>query len=365
MSDELAVGLETLAAVFEMVLIVTACCRKNITRKPERYILCLFCSVFLMLLCDIGTYILWGKPEFIVLHKIIWFLDYVFVISYTIFLYHYLAYYIRERTKFSKKPTYVHDTFCTIGLVLWAVSMFNGMFFTFNENGEVIYGEWFLVSQLFVMFAGLFDGIIILKHRKFLGLRDTLSWLTYTVFSGVTIFFESKYEVVPVYLAMTVSTFIIYIMISLDQDRRLAEQRVQIAENQVKIMLSQIQPHFLFNSLTAIAQLCEKDPHMAKKTTIDFSEYLRMNMDSLNERGVIPFEKELEHTKTYVAIEQLRFGNKLQVDFDIQTTAFSIPPLTLQPIVENAVKHGIGKKVGGGIVTVSAKESNDCIEGHL
>ena len=181
--------------------------------------------------------------------------------------------------------------------------MFNGMLYRFDENSRVIYTDWYIISQFGVVVTMLIDGVIILKNHKVMGMRDTLSWLSYIVLSGIMIALEEKYECVPLYLTITICTLIIYTMISLDQDRRIAEHKLEISESNVRIMLSQIQPHFLYNSLTAIAQLCENDPHKAKEATISFSRYLRMNMDSLNEHDVIPFEKELEHVKTYCSIE--------------------------------------------------------------
>ena len=109
-------------------------------------------------------------------------------------------------------------------------------------------------------------------------------------------------------------------------------------------MVSQIRPHFMYNALSSIAALCKLDPDTAYDATITFSDYLRGNMDSLKQTAPIPFEKELEHLKKYLHIEKMRFGNKLNIVYDICATDFEIPQLTVQPLAENAVKHGISKK---------------------
>lgn len=142
---------------------------------------------------------------------------------------------------------------------------------------------------------------------------------------------------------------------------QLQKMATELEDNRIAIMLSQIQPHFLYNSLTSIAQLCEKDPKKAKKTTIAFSEYLRHNMRSLSLREPLPFAAELEHVKTYLSIEQIRFGDRLHIVYEIGATDFMLPALTLQPIVENAVKHGVGMKRGGGTVTITTAETADAI----
>ena len=133
----------------------------------------------------------------------------------------------------------------------------------------------------------------------------------------------------------------------------------QLMENQMSIMLSQIQPHFLYNSLTAIQMLCVKDPKEAQKALGDFALYLRGNMDSLKSNKLIPFEQELEHTKHYVELELIRQGEYLHVEYDIQYTDFELPALSLQPIVENAIKHGVGDKEDGGKVLISVQRKYD------
>lgn len=131
----------------------------------------------------------------------------------------------------------------------------------------------------------------------------------------------------------------------------------------VQIMLSQIRPHFLYNSLGAIEELCESDPQMAKAATVTFSRYLRGNMTSIGASDAIPFEKELSHTRFYLELEQIRFEDALQVAYDISCTDFTIPTLTLEPLVENAVRHGVrGNEDGRGTVTISTREFPDYIE---
>ena len=130
----------------------------------------------------------------------------------------------------------------------------------------------------------------------------------------------------------------------------------------VQIMVSQIRPHFMYNALTSIAMMCELDPMTAKKATIAFADYLRGNMDSLKQTRPVPFETELEHLKNYLYIEKLRFDYLLNIEYDIQATGFELPLLSIQPLVENAVKHGVGMKKGGGTVKISSVETDSAFE---
>jgi sensor histidine kinase YesM len=130
----------------------------------------------------------------------------------------------------------------------------------------------------------------------------------------------------------------------------------------VQIMVSQIRPHFMYNALTSIAMMCELDPMTAKKATIAFADYLRGNMDSLKQTRPVPFETELEHLKNYLYIEKLRFDYLLNIEYDIQATGFELPLLSIQPLVENAVKHGVGMKKGGGTVKIASAETDSAFE---
>jgi sensor histidine kinase YesM len=131
----------------------------------------------------------------------------------------------------------------------------------------------------------------------------------------------------------------------------------KLTESRIAIMLSQIQPHFLYNALAVISRLCDKDPAQAKKATVNFSNYLRSNMNLLERTEPIPFENELNHTIGFMNLEHAMYGEALNVIYDIQAKSFKLPALTMQPIVESAVKHGIGKKEGGGAVAISTKET--------
>ena len=135
------------------------------------------------------------------------------------------------------------------------------------------------------------------------------------------------------------------------------------ARQRMRIMLSQIQPHFLYNTLSVIQDLCHSDPARAEIATVAFSQYLRGNMDSLFSETTIPFEDEWKHTQGYLDLEQMRFEGKLEVRYDIGCTSFDLPPLSLQPIVENAVNHGVrANPDGAGIVTIATREYPDRYE---
>ena len=130
-------------------------------------------------------------------------------------------------------------------------------------------------------------------------------------------------------------------------------EQAMMAEQRIQIMMTQIQPHFLYNTLATIRALCRRDADKAGEVTEKFSDYLRQNLDTLDTVGLIPFRKELEHTCVYAEIEMVRFEN-IRVEYDIQDNRFALPPLTVQPLVENAIRHGVRIREEG-VVRVTAR----------
>lgn len=135
----------------------------------------------------------------------------------------------------------------------------------------------------------------------------------------------------------------------------------ELEESRIAIMLSQIQPHFIFNVLGTLRGLCRENPEQAWYGLGDFAAYLRGNMNALTNEKSIPFEAELRHVETYLRLEKMRLGEKLSIVYNIQEKDFMIPPLTLQPLVENAVKHGIFYKADGGTIIIHSRLENGSV----
>lgn len=119
-----------------------------------------------------------------------------------------------------------------------------------------------------------------------------------------------------------------------------------IVAQKAEMMMMQIKPHFINNTLGTIQALCEFDPPLAAKTTGQFARYLRMNLTAMDKSLPIPIREEIEHTKTYLEIEMLRFP-WIETEYDIQDIDFCIPALSVQPLAENAVQHGLRRQKHG------------------
>lgn len=139
--------------------------------------------------------------------------------------------------------------------------------------------------------------------------------------------------------------------LKMQQQVKLAAERVKWTET--ALLQTRIKPHFLYNTLTAIKQLCETDSLKAKGAIADFAAFLHSNIDFSTETRMIRVEQELSNVKHYLSLEQMRFEERLKTVYDIQTGGFLVPPLVVQPMVENAVRHGVTKRPEGGTVTIS------------
>ena len=168
------------------------------------------------------------------------------------------------------------------------------------------------------------------------------------------------------YLADTIADLALEIEHYTNENIRIAvaKERTEkeLYEAKVAVMTSQIRPHFMYNALTSIAMMCTIDPETAQEATVTFAKYLRENMDSLKQTKPVQFAQELDHLKKYLYIEKLRFGKKLNIEYDIQATDFVIPLLSAQPLVENAVKHGVGMKKKGGTIKIISRETDTTYE---
>lgn len=132
----------------------------------------------------------------------------------------------------------------------------------------------------------------------------------------------------------------------------------ELEKSRTAVTLSQIQPHFLYNSLVGIKELCDTGKQQTTSKALEhFAYYLRGNLDSLSYHRLIAFGKEISHVRDYLYLEKMRFEDKLHIVWELYDTDFLLPPLTLQPIVENAVRHGITEKEGGGTLTIRSERT--------
>ena len=249
---------------------------------------------------------------------------------------------------------------------VYLTAFFSSIAFYFSSNGHFHAGP--LRHTCTLISAVLYAWLFWLTMRQFRPRQRRESWIPILVtalIGGAAIMdFTVAFIEQPVsYLTMAIAISCVFYYIWLHLQFVREHEDALVTGQRVQQMLSQIKPHFLHNALTLIIDLCDTAPQKAKAATVEFSRYLLGNMESIDRAGLIPFEKELEHTKLYLDIEQMRFAGDLQVRYDIACTGFSLPALTVEPLAENAVRHGVREKPDGrGTVVIATRETPDGYE---
>ena len=167
------------------------------------------------------------------------------------------------------------------------------------------------------------------------------------------------YGVLLIVLGTTVSALFMLLLVIRDQVDKMMSQANENIRLNSKIAVLQMRPHFIYNTMTSIYCMIEKEPKKAQQVTLDFTSYLRQNFTAIVKEEPIPFKEELEHTRAYLAVEQTRFEDDLIVEFDTPHIAFRLPPLTLQPIVENSVKYGVNPELDPLVIKVITRKTEN------
>jgi len=276
------------------------------------------------------------------------------------FLFIYVLKFISLDERLNKKLNYINNILFLIMLFLDIINIFAGFFF-YAENGVYIRSKTMIISQ-FYQFIMLSIVFVITSINKKLNIREKISFAIYCIIPLLAIIIQNLFKGYAIaYASIIIAVEVLFFFLNVQKNINLAKEEEKNKDVQIQLMLSQIQPHFVYNSLSSISTLIEIDPDKASKSLDDFTDYLRMNLSSITETRSIPFEDELKHIKTYIELEKLRFSKRINVVYDIKTKDFAVSPLTIQPIVENAIKHGILAKIEGGTVIIKTYEDDDSI----
>lgn len=331
--------------------------------KEDRQNHAMFRIIFLLttlFLVDLISSCIEGNARFVTGIMIVNTLGFIFedILGYTYWTY------IREELKLSGRRARVADkialTAICVNILLDLINVKFGIFFTVSETGEYISSPLEFLADIAII-AIFILVIIAIIHTKNIKINKKLILMSFEIFPFIGYIAEDLMEEYTwIYLAYLLSVLLIYIRIFSNKEKKIAEQQATLTKQSTALMISQIQPHFLYNVLTTISNLCATDPEEAEETTVLFSQYLRTNLDSLRNQEPVPFPIELAHIKTYVELEKKRFGDILNVEYDIKEQNFNVPSLGLQPIVENSIKHGIrGKNAPGHIIISTYKEAGN------
>ncbi len=226
--------------------------------------------------------------------------------------------------------------------IMVSLSPFTPLFYSSDPENYLIRGPLYILMIALIDVIMIFNLLGLIRRRNKLSKRYYYAFLICFLPMTAAMFIHLFVNVFTFFaISLSVCALSMFTLILSDQIHNYMRQQREIAHQRASIMVLQMRPHFIHNTMTSIYYLCGQDPQKARQVTLDFNTYLRKNFNAIVSEEPVPFSEELEHTRAYLAVEQAQFEDLLFVDFDIPHTSFCVPPLTLQPIVENAVKHGM------------------------
>lgn len=357
--------LEIFAALVIFILLISVRHEKSASILEKRLVAMVTCHMVVLLL-DAVRWLLYQRTDLKVLLILLSVAPTILALIGNAIFACFAVDFLSQRGPISRKTTVPLVLLFVFAILSWTTFvLLNGVQSAANmqTNYDAMRYSWgYWIGHLAWALVCVIGLGILWRCRQRLNRKEFLSLSSYCIFPLLALFLRFLWDGPQIFLSTSLSLIWIYAVVQRGQRQRLQEQETQLAQSRISILLSQIQPHFLYNTLTVICGLCDENPMEAKKVTAEFADYLRHNLDTLNKRTPVPFLDELQHTELYLSIEKKRFEEKLRVVYDIETKDFYIPALTMQPLVENAVKHGVRKVKKGGTVTIRTAENTDSYE---
>ena len=357
---ELNIGLLVFAILVTFFILLGCVGYKSRNLSYMRNFVWIVCMNLVMLIGECGLWIMKLGFKNVWLTKLFGFFSYGGGTIMALFYLFCILSFVEERgaPDVSYRSAYLMRIVCGCYLVLVFLSMFNGMLFQVDAHGNLMDGPYYWIAWLIDPMILLIEILVVVHYRKNLSRLGTIVMLNFGLVSLLTTGLQSIWYPVPELLACTLAILLMFMLFYWEMAKNLVENERELMQSQVSLAISQIQPHFLYNTLSTIAELCRKDSAMAEEVTNRFALYLRGNLEHMGDSFPVEFSKELKHVQTYLWIEKIRFQEELQVVYDIQTEDFIIPALTVQPLVENAVKHGMMGSENVCTITIRTK----CVE---
>ena len=244
--------------------------------------------------------------------------------------------------------------------------MLINVYFAFQPNYfEQVFGsDYFAGPNLLSFFCTAVIvatiSLYLIRFRRKIPLAGMLC-VEFGVLTPQVLFLSDMRLHAAVALYVTVTAYLIYYRFWVIYVRQ-TERQMNNERMKKLVILHQIRPHFIFNCLGSIEALCEIDPHKAQSAVSELAHILRSTMENLESEERKTFSQIIPIVESYVQLEQMRFGARIRLELDVEETDFTLPPFIVQPLVENAIKHGLAKKQGGGTVTVATRRDGDAVE---
>ena len=313
----------------------------GMNRWNRRFFTVLFTVLFLLMVAFIVDLIIYEFPDMALAERIVVYFQYLLVSlpmpMFTGYLLHSCGEDLRKSTLFR-----METVLWGIYFILLGVAQCTTFLYYVTPDNQFIRGPWHPLLTAPIIAIMLLNLAGVIQRRNRLSNKYYVAFLIHLLPMTVATLIHSVIFVpLLVVVGQIFSMLSMFGIILFDQIEQHIRQQREIAHQRASIMVLQMRPHFIFNTMMSIYYLCAQDSKKAQQVTLDFTSYLRKNFTAIASENTIPFANELEHTRAYLAVEQVQFEDSLFVEYDTPHTRFRVPPLTLQPIVENAVKHGM------------------------
>ena len=253
-----------------------------------------------------------------------------------------------------------------VNMFLVICDLFGSHFiYAYNSERKFVSGNLRIFPALLICFYI----IILLKYSLIFFKCGDRSKAVIVIFMAfitiVTVYFEycniiTDHTTEIVALDILIYYFYLSAIHYIKLQEKLHNSRLKLEKQKNELLMAQIQPHFINNSLMAIQAQCIDHPDIYESIK-NFSRYLHSNFDNIGSSHSVTFKQELKNIKAYLALEKMNFEEKLQVKYDIESDDFLLPSLSVEPLVENAVRHGIAAREYGGTVCIMQREEDDKI----
>ena len=198
----------------------------------------------------------------------------------------------------------------------------------------------------------------LILYRERIGLYQVALLVPMSVLPLLSFLLRVWFKDLETFYVLTAFVLIVnYVRLSANLFINYRKQQEKLRNLQIRSTTERMKPHYIYNVLTSIYYLCDTDPKLAQQAVGTFSDYLRSVLNNLDAGELIPFSEEVQTIKSYLRLEEMRFGDRVRVYYDIHTDSFLLPPFTVQPLVENAVKHGVETSDRVGEIVIESFET--------
>jgi len=348
--DGRAVNTNLIIAISGLVIsglgLIQVCVGFRYAKKTKKFFLLLFSCLIAYVGMDILGQLTEGNPNTVLISRLALFLESAF--SSVLMLL--LSGFLLESCGMEGKR---HPLFIT-SLILWIVYMglliftqFTTEIYYYDAGGNYQRGPWYPVLLIPPVLLMLVNLIGLIRYRKRLSEKQRFAFAIYLILPMIAMLLQMLfYGVYVIVLGSAMAASFMLTFNLMDQTERFYKQEAENEKLKAEILMAEVRPHFIFNSLTAI-RACLDEPEKAEEALNHFTKFLRSSIDVLSETECIPVTQELNTVENYLYLAKERFGEKLTVIREIRDSDFMLPSFSIQTLVENAVQHGIRENKGG------------------